>query len=218
MYFQKHFIYFCDLPDRFMALTIHTGNMYLKAQYLMEYFTQDLNDYRLVIREKIILNCGHEIMHILMREVYPVMAQNFLIKSKNKDADQKNHELYFQDKFISEFHTLDMNESGNVFDFFFFDKFYFDDLYDEEASLFFEIKNLKPNQYYNKLTSIIFEEKNKNIETSSVNKFKKMAKEYRYCCRGNRPRLVKISEDEYSKICSGLNKMDKNDKNDKSDN
>lgn len=210
-YFQKHFIYFCDLPERLMALTIHTGNMYLKAKYLFELFNQDLNDYKLIIREKIILNCGHQIMHCLMREVYPAMTKNFLIKSKNKEANKKNQTLSFQDKFISEFHTLDMNESGNVFDFFFFDKFYFDDLYDEEASLFFDIKNLKPNQYYKKLISIIFGEKNKIIESSSVNKFKKSAKEYRYCCSGNRPRLVKIDEEEYSKNAFNLNEIDKND-------
>ena len=36
-YFENFDIFFCEMPKNIMALTIHTGNMYLKSDYLMEY-------------------------------------------------------------------------------------------------------------------------------------------------------------------------------------
>ena len=77
---ENHYIYFCDLPQNILAFTIHSGNIYLKGNYLYEYYNEK-EENLLLIREKIILNIGHEIMHVLMRKIDKNMKNNFLIKS-----------------------------------------------------------------------------------------------------------------------------------------
>ena len=145
-YFLNHNrnIYFCILPERMMAISIHTGNIYLKARYLEEYYNEEAKNPQIIIREKIILNLGHEINHILLREISDSMSQNFLIKSKCKNKNKNNNnnsELIFVNKFDSKrTHKFNMDESGDYFDFFFFNKFYFDTLYLNEANFFFEYK------------------------------------------------------------------------------
>ena len=78
-YFQKYDIYFCQLSYYILSITIHTGNVYLKSDYLEEYYNEEDEDSQVVIREKIILNLGHELMHALMREINPEMGDNFFI-------------------------------------------------------------------------------------------------------------------------------------------
>ena len=138
---EKYNIYFCRLPSNMMALTIHTGNVYLNSDYLEEYYDEDDESSLLIIKEKIILNLAHELMHGLCREICPEMKENFLIKSVKKTKEQ-NDLIEFRDKFReTNIHPFDANESGNFFDFNFFDGYYFNTLYEKEAKFFSEIKN-----------------------------------------------------------------------------
>lgn len=183
-YYKKYNIYFGKLPQYMMAKTIHTGNVYLKVDYLEEYFNKTDCDSQIIIREKIILNLAHELMHSLVRVINPKMAENFLIKSQKK-TKVENDQLKFRDKFlVSNFHLFDSNESGNVFDFHFFNGYYFKELYKQEAEFFLDIKN-KDNirEYKNQLNSIIFNESTQKLCTQTVNKFKKLEKERPKCKR-----------------------------------
>lgn len=184
-YFENHWIYFCDLPQNILAFTIHSGNIYLKGNYLYEYYNEKKEENLLLIREKIILNIGHELMHILMREIDQNMKNNFLIKSNPKNKKIKGSFIEFNDKFTDEIHYFNINESGDVFDYQFFNKYYFGDLYHKEANFFYDIKDIKSIKDYNKkLNDIIQEEKNNNIIPISVNKFKKLKEEHpRRCIR-----------------------------------
>ena len=49
-------LYFNDLPKETMAITCHTGNIYLTSAYLYEYYNDKGPNSKLIIREKIILN------------------------------------------------------------------------------------------------------------------------------------------------------------------
>ena len=176
-YFLNHNrnIYFCTLPERMMAISIHTGNIYLKARYLEEYYNEESKNPQIIIREKIILNLGHEINHILLREISDSMSQNFLIKSKCKNKKNNNNsELIFVSKFDSKrTHKFNIDESGDYFDFNFFNKFYFDTLYLKEANFFLNIKNITTLEEYNEQLKIIIEEEKVNKPLKiSVNKFK----------------------------------------------
>ena len=202
-YFEKYNIYFCKLPQYMMALTLHTGNIYLKVDYLEEYFEENDEDSLVIIREKIILNLGHELMHGLMREINPEMTTNYFIKSKKK-IKEENNQIKFKDKFISNFHLFDANESGNVFDHNFFDGYYFDKLYEKEAHLFLGIKNMNTiGEYKIKLNSVIFSEQSKQLSTDSVNKFKKLEKERPRC---KRPGAITLNHGESK---NGENKKEK---------
>ena len=171
------------MPNYMMANTIHTGNVYLKGDYLEEYFNNTDSDSQLIIREKLILNLAHELMHALCREISPEMRENFLNKSKKKTKLEKD-EIKFRDKFVSNFHLEDSNESGNFFDFNFFDGMYFNELYKSEAEFFLDIKNKNDvGDYVNQLNSVIFNEKNKKLPKQMVNKFKKLEKERPKCKR-----------------------------------
>ena len=115
--------------------------MFLKGSYLYEYYNEKKENL-LLVREKIILNIEHEIMHALIREIDENMKSNFLIKSNPKNSKMKNQYIEFNNKFTDEIHLLDVNELGDVFDYKFFNKYYFGDLYPNEANFFFEIKNI----------------------------------------------------------------------------
>lgn len=183
---EKYNIYFCRLPSNMMALTIHTGNVYLNSDYLEEYYDEDDESSLLIIKEKIILNLAHELMHGLCREICPEMKENFLIKSVKKTKEQ-NDLIEFRDKFReTNIHPFDANESGNFFDFNFFDGYYFNTLYEKEAKFFSEIKNKDDiTEFKNQLKSIILNERAENVSSfsKSVNKFKQMEIERRKCIR-----------------------------------
>ena len=193
-YFEKYNIYFCKMPNYMMANTIHTGNVYLKGDYLEEYFNNTDSDSQLIIREKLILNLAHELMHALCREISPEMRENFL-KNSEKKTKLENDEIKFRDKFVSNFHLEDSNESGNFFDFNFFDGMYFNELYKSEAEFFLDIKNKNDvGDYVNQLNSVIFNEKNKKLPKQMVNKFKKLENERPKC---KRPGSVKLDYFKY---------------------
>ena len=120
-----------------------------------------------------------------MREIDKNMKNNFLIKSNPNNKKIKFYFLEFNDKFTDEIHYFIINESGDVFDYQFFNKYYFCDLYHKESNFFYDIKNIKSIKDYNKkLDNIIQEEKNNKIFPISVNKFKKLKDEHpRRCIR-----------------------------------
>lgn len=191
-YFNNHHIYFCQLPKRLFAISIHSGNIYLKSDYLQEFYNEKKEESKIIIREKIILNIAHELMHILIREINSDMADNFLIRSK-KINKVKDNKIQFVEKFNSSEHDFDANESGNVFDHNFFGQYYFDELYKEEAFLFLDIKNIDTvKEYQDKLKSIILNEKTKKVLSSNINKFKKFDN---YSSRCKRPGAIRIDDE-----------------------
>ena len=197
-YFENHYIYFCDLPEKIMAVTIHTGNIYMKAKYLEEYYNKKDKESQIIIREKIILNIGHELAHILLRTINIKMKNNFLIKIKNKNSNAKNKMIQFKDKFNQGFHELDLNDSGNILDFNMFNKYYFGEIYPEESDFFLKIKSFTSIVEYNsQLNKIIQKEKSQNLNTQQVNKFKKLEDEkIRWCIRSRILRTVKMNKDD----------------------
>ena len=186
-YFINHDIYFSDFPDRILALSIHTGNIYINAKYLKEYYTEKSEESQIIIREKLILNIAHELNHVLLRETDEKMKKNFLIKSdfKNKKDSNKEDNILYVSKFDpNKSHILNLNESGNVFDHYFFNKFYFNNLFIKEAEFFCNIKNIKSMKEYNKkLNEIINKEKLSQPLNTSVNKFKKLEEEPTRCIK-----------------------------------
>ena len=122
-HFEKYNIYFAQLPPNMLAITIHTGNVYLKSDYLEEYYNEEDEDSQIIIREKIILNLAHELMNALIKEVEPEMSKNFFLISIRK-IKEVNNQIQFQNKFNSGFHPFDANESGNIFDYHFFNGYY----------------------------------------------------------------------------------------------
>ena len=200
-YFNNKYIYFADLPQNVLALIIHTGNIYLKSSYLYEYYNEKDYDNQLIIREKIVLNLGHELMHHLIREISMEMKQNFLIKSNDKN-NKTNTEIKFKDKFSNKYIELDCNESGNRFDHYFFNSYYFEELYEGEAKLFLDIKSINSlTEYREKLKKIIKAEKKKKLTPNNVNKFKKINQGHiRRCIRSRILGEFKVSEEEYNKI------------------
>ena len=200
-YFNNKYIYFADLPQNVLALIIHTGNIYLKSSYLYEYYNEKDYDNQLIIREKIVLNLGHELMHHLVREISIEMKQNFLIKSNEKNS-KKNTKIKFKNKFSNKYIELDCDESGNRFDHYFFNSYYFEELYEGEAKLFLDIKNINSlTDYRDKLKKIIMAEKKKKLTPNNVNKFKKINQGHiRRCIRSRILGEFKVSEEEYNKI------------------
>ena len=51
-YFDNHYIYFCDLPENIMAVTVHTGNIYLKSKYLYEYYNEKFREFKTYYKGK----------------------------------------------------------------------------------------------------------------------------------------------------------------------
>ena len=182
-------IYFCHLPQKIMAITIHTGDIYLKSDYIKEYYNNKNNkginkdDYSIIIREKIVLNIKHELNHILIREIDIIKKENFFLKSEN--SDKKNKMLDFKDKFSdSKIHSFPNNESGDCFDFSFYKGYYFDNLLKREADFFLEVKEMKDDNEYNlKFNEMMkITEKNKDeIVLGSIHKFKKCEEEHPRC-------------------------------------
>ena len=206
-YIENHYIYFCQLPENIMALTIHSGNIYIKANYLQEYYNEKNDNEQIIIREKIILNLGHELNHTLIREISEEMKNNFLIKSNHKNKKNKimtditGTKIEFKNKFENKYHYLNLCESGNLFDYNFFNHYYFDELYEKEALLFKDIKNIKSfKNYREKLSEIIEEEKSIKLIKSPVNKFKKLEKEKpRICIRSRILGTKLVTAEEYNK-------------------
>ena len=202
-YFNNYYVYFCEFPQNIFALTIHTGNIYLSDKYLSEFYNEKNDEDQIIIREKIILNLGHELAHILLREISD-MRDNFFIRSNYNNNKIKGQSIKFKDKFISKFHLLEKNEIGNLMDYNFFNNYYFEELYQKEAELFFSIKSIKSiKEYKKRMDKIIKEEKNKNLSPNSVNKFKKLFKEPpRHCIWSRILGTIEVSEEEYNKKVS----------------
>jgi hypothetical protein len=184
-YFDNHLIYFSDLPKETMAITCHTGNIYLTSAYLYEYYNDKGPNSKLIIREKIILNIGHELAHVLLREISKTMNENFFITSNNKNKDIKNNSIPFKAKFINKIHPFNGNESGNMFDYNFFNNYYFESILPKEAEFFLNIKTYQTiESYQNELDKIIAEEKKSNLTEEPVNKFKKkIGQHIRWCIK-----------------------------------
>ena len=193
-HFDKYYIYFCDLTKNVCAITIHTGNIYVRSEYLYQYYNEKNKDSQLVIREKIILDIGHELAHALLREICENMGANFLIKSAHNN--NKNKEIEFKDKFKNIKHALPLNESGNVMDYNFFNEYYFDNLFPQEAELFSDIKTINSVSEFNqRLNDIIIDEKNNSLIENQINKFKKLNEEpVRRCIRSRILRTIIIDE------------------------
>ena len=202
-HFKDYYIYFCEFPKNIYALAIHTGNIYINDQYLFEFYNEKNPDDQLIIREKIVLNIGHELAHDLLREISNTMGENFFIKSNNKNKT-KSQNIKFKDKFINKFHLMEQNESGNLMDFNFFNNYYFDELYSKEAELFFNIKSIKCIKDYKiKMNEIIKEEKKQKKSPTSVNKFKNLNEEPpRRSIRSRILGTIQVSEEEYNKKMS----------------
>ena len=209
-HFKNYYVYFCEFPQNIFALVTHTGNIYISDKYLSEFYNENNPDNMLIIREKIILDIGHELAHALLREISKKMGDNFFIKSNYNKNKIKGQNIEFKDKFSNQFHLMEKNESGNLMDFNFFNNYYFEEIYPKEAELFFSLKSLKSiKDYETRMNKIIKEEKNQNIFPNSINKFKKLSKEpHRRCIRSKILGTIKVSEEEYNKKISDSDESD----------
>ena len=176
-----------------MSVIIHTGNIYLKTKYLYEYYNEKGYESQILIREKIILNLGHELNQALLREICDTMKSNFLNASENKNAEYKKGGIPFKSKFNEEITLMNGNDIGNLFDFNFFNNYYFDEIYSKEAELFLKIKNyVSIKEYNDNLDSIIIEEKTLYLDHDPVNKFIKLGDEpVRRCIRSRILKTIK---------------------------
>ena len=155
-------------------------------------------------------------MHLLMREINEEMKKNFLIKSNPKNKSKKNY-IEFKEKFTNQIQQFGTDESGDAFDFLFFNKYYFDDLYLDEAKFFFNIKKYSSlRDYKNNLESIIRKEKNSNcnLKKKKVNKFKKLnTVQSRRCIRSTILGVRKAEKEENITISSDSSDSSDNNEN-----
>ena len=185
-YIDNYNIYFCNLPSNIMAITIYSGDLYLKSEYLKEYFQNRMNhkkspDDSIIIREKIVLNIKHEINHSLLREIDDEKKKNFFLKSQNSNSKKKI--LVFKDKYQkNKDYKYTADESGNCFDFAFYKGYYFINLFKNEANFFLDVKNMKNDIEYNdKFDKMMINSSKNKGALSSINKFKKKIDDFPHC-------------------------------------
>ena len=185
-YLENYNIYFCDLPNNIMGVTLYSGNIYLKLKYIKEYFINKQSDIieednSLIIREKIVLNLKHELNHVLVRLIDEEKKLNFFLKSEN--SKKKDNYLIFNDKLLKDItHKSILNESGNCFDYILYQGYYFDTLSKKEANFFLNISEIKDvKKYKEKFTEMMEDEDNDEICDSSINKFKTIIEEKPHC-------------------------------------
>lgn len=189
-YLENYNIYFCDLPHNIMAVTLYSGNIYLKIKYIKEYFI-NINenvideDDSLIIREKIVLNLKHELNHALLRIIDETKKSNFFLKSKN--SKKTGNYLLFKDKFDEDnTHKYTLNESGNCFDYMLYQGYYFATLSKKEANFFLNIGEINDvNKYKEKFNEMMNEEDKYEKPDSSINKFKTIIEEKPHCFKSN---------------------------------
>ena len=97
-FFSNHYINFTDLPEKILAMIIHSGNVYLISKYLFEYFNEKNIESQTIMLQKIVLNLGHELIHALLRKISPARQKNFFITSNNKNdkTKKKRNQIYSQ--------------------------------------------------------------------------------------------------------------------------
>ena len=187
-YLENYNIYFCDLPNNIMGITLYSGNIYLKLKYIKEYFINIKSDIieednSLIIREKIVLNLKHELNHALVRLIDKEKKLNFFLKNEN--SKKEDNYLIFKDKTMKDItHKSILNESGNCFDYILYQGYYFDTLSKKEANFFLNIREIKDvNKYQEKFNEMMQDEDNYEICDSSINKFKTIIEEKPHCFR-----------------------------------
>ena len=165
-YINSHQIYFAKLNDDINGLIIHTGDIFINIKYLREYIEEENNnDNSIIIREKIMLIILHELNHGLLRTIG---IKNFLINSKRKNEGKTK--LRFKGLNENHYYLLEIEESGNNFDFELYCGYYFDQINKNFALFFLNIKNFsKKKDYYNKLKELIKKSPN---SCDKINKFK----------------------------------------------
>ena len=185
-YLENYNIYFCDLPNNIMGVTLYSGNIYLKLKYIKEYFINKKSDVideddSLIIREKIVLNLKHELNHVLVRFIDDEKKLNFFLKSEN--SKKSDNYLIFKDKSVKDItHKSILNESGNCFDYILYQGYYFDTLSKKEANFFLNINEIKDvNKYQEKFNEMMQDDDNYEICDSSINKFKTIIEEKPHC-------------------------------------
>ena len=110
----------------------------------------------------------------------------------------KAKEIHFKNKFENKFHPMNIHESGNVFDFYFFNKYFFDEIFEKEAAFFLDIKNIKTLKSYNeKLEKIIEDEKDGKLLSYPINAFKKLEDEPRRCIKSRLLGVKYVTKEEY---------------------
>ena len=171
-YINKYNIYFASLPKSLSGIIIHTGNIYIQKDFIKQYFEEMEEENFLIIREKIILTIKHELSNALIREIDSNKKDNFLIRSNCKDENVKDS-IEFKNPINELIYELPKNESGNLFDYYFYNQYYIGNLFYEEAEFFSNIKKYKKIDEYRDAFDMIIQKikKRKRVIPSSVNTF-----------------------------------------------
>ena len=168
-YIEVHNFYFAPMKDDIQAFTVHTGDIFFNIKYLREYFDEKNDNLKIIIREKIILIIFHELNHGLTREIDLSKKNNFLITSKVKG---KNKDLKFKEIFVKGYLFLSSDESGNYFDFLFYNGNYIAQIDDKISELYFNINKYKTIKKYREELEQLLKKMDPNL-TQNVFKFKK---------------------------------------------
>lgn len=170
-YIEDHNFYFAPMKDDIQAFTVHTGDIFINLKYLREYFDEKNDKLKIIIREKIILIIFHELNHGLTREIDLSKKINFLITSKVKG---KNKDLKFKEIFVKGYLFLSSDESGNYFDFLFYNGNYIAQIDDKISELYFNISKYKTIKKYREQ----FEQLLKKMDPNSCQNVFKFKKNY----------------------------------------
>ena len=164
-YIKLHNFYFATMADDIQAFIIHTGDIFINIKYLREYFTKENKQYSMIIREKIILIIFHELNHGLLRQIDATNQSNFFKRSKSKI---RNKYLIFKAISKPDTYHIPCDESGNFFDYLFYNQYYLDKIDQNIANFYFNIDKIKSKkEYTNQLADLL-----KNIDQSDNNVFK----------------------------------------------
>ena len=168
-YIDSHNFYFAPMEEDIQGFTIHTGDIFLNLKYLREYFDKNNENLKIIIREKIILIIFHELNHGLTLEIDASKKNNFLINSKIKG---KNKILKFKSILKNGIKCLPINESGNFFDFLFYNKYFIEKLDLNIAEFYLNISTLKTMKNYLSQLEELLNNMDCNVK-ESIFKFKK---------------------------------------------
>ena len=167
-YINQHHFYFCSMKDDIQAFTIHTGDIFINLKYIKEYFDKNNEHLKFIIREKIILAIFHELNQGLIREIDINKKNNFF----NNNSKRKRKLLKFKNISNTGMHYLPNDESGNYFDFLFYNKYYIDQIDNKIAELYLNIRQFSSIEAYLKELEKLVKEIDIN-EEQNIFKFKK---------------------------------------------
>ena len=156
-YVHSHAIYFTTLKDDMNGATDIKGDIYINTKFLKEYFEENNQDNKLIIREKIVLAYLQELNHALLKYLDEKKYSNFLTfyKVEKEGIPKGNNQLKFKTLNENESYTLPLKKSINNFNHMLFGGYDFERITIEIAKFLLNLRIYRGKRiHFEKLNSI----------------------------------------------------------------